>query len=95
VTEHLGIKHARAVIGWSMGAGQTYQWATSYSEFLDIAVPFCGSAKTSLHNQVFLEGEKYALLADGKTSRLARARMVYFQPGKSIELGLQKRRKSD
>jgi homoserine acetyltransferase len=25
VTEHLGIKHARAVLGWSMGAGQTYQ----------------------------------------------------------------------
>jgi homoserine acetyltransferase len=23
VTKHLGIKHARAVVGWSMGAGQT------------------------------------------------------------------------
>ena len=30
---------------------------------MDIAVPFCGSAKTSLHNQVFLEGVKSALLA--------------------------------
>lgn len=29
---------------------------------MDIAVPFCGSAKTSLHNQVFLEGVKVALL---------------------------------
>lgn len=26
------------------------------------AIPFCGSAKTSLHNQVFLEGVKAALL---------------------------------
>jgi hypothetical protein len=68
VTEHLSIKHARAVIGWSMGAGQTYQWATSYLEFMDIAVPFCGSAKTSLHNQVFLEGVKSALLAARKNS---------------------------
>lgn len=25
VTQHLGITHARAVLGWSMGAGQTYQ----------------------------------------------------------------------
>jgi homoserine acetyltransferase len=25
VTEHLGVKHAKAVLGWSMGAGQTYQ----------------------------------------------------------------------
>jgi homoserine acetyltransferase len=63
VTQHLGITHARAVLGWSMGAGQTYQWATQYPDFMDIAVPFCGSAKTSLHNQVFLEGVKSALLA--------------------------------
>jgi pimeloyl-ACP methyl ester carboxylesterase len=63
VTQHLGITHARAILGWSMGAGQTYQWATQYPDFMDIAVPFCGSAKTSLHNQVFLEGVKAALLA--------------------------------
>lgn len=30
---------------------------------MDICVPFCGSARTSLHNQVFLEGVKSALLA--------------------------------
>lgn len=63
VTEHLGVTHARAVLGWSMGAGQTYQWATQFPDFMDIAVPFCGAAKTSLHNQVFLEGVKSALLA--------------------------------
>lgn len=63
VTQYLGIMHARAVLGWSMGAGQTYQWATQYPDFMDIAIPFCGSAKTSLHNQVFLEGVKAALLA--------------------------------
>lgn len=63
VTKHLGIKHAKAVLGWSMGAGQTYQWSTMYPDFMDICVPFCGAAKTSLHNQVFLEGVKSALLA--------------------------------
>ncbi|KAH7128299.1 homoserine acetyltransferase family protein [Dendryphion nanum] len=63
VTKHLGIKNARAVVGWSMGAGQTYQWATQYPDFMDLIVPFCGSAKTSLHNQVFLEGVKSALFA--------------------------------
>ncbi|TGO43521.1 hypothetical protein BOTNAR_3541g00010 [Botryotinia narcissicola] len=62
VTSHLQITHARAVIGWSMGAGQTYQWATMYPSFMDICIPFCGSAKTALHNQVFLEGVKSALL---------------------------------
>lgn len=46
-----------------MGGAQTYQWATQYRGFMDLAVPFCGSAKTALHNQVFLEGVKSALLA--------------------------------
>jgi pimeloyl-ACP methyl ester carboxylesterase len=68
VTEHLGVNHARAVIGWSMGAAQTFQWATSFPSFMDIAVPFCGAAKTSLHNQVFLEGVKSALLSAKKQS---------------------------
>ena len=38
VTKHLGIKHARAVLGWSMAAGQTYQWATQFPYFMDFAV---------------------------------------------------------
>lgn len=63
VTQGLGVKHARAVLGWSMGAGQTYQWLTQYPDFMDLGIPFCGSARTSLHNQVFLEGVKSALLA--------------------------------
>ncbi|KAK5090214.1 hypothetical protein LTR05_000384 [Lithohypha guttulata] len=63
LTQKLGIKHLRAVTGWSMGAGQSFQWATQYPDFMDICVPFCGSAKTSLHNQVFLEGVKSALIA--------------------------------
>lgn len=63
VTKELGIKHARVVLGWSMGAGQSYQWATQYPDFMDLIVPFCGSAKTSLHNKVFLEGVKSALLS--------------------------------
>ncbi|MCJ1250750.1 hypothetical protein MMC30_007978 [Trapelia coarctata] len=82
VTQHFGIKHLHAVLGWSMGAGQTYQWITQvrtlgnsrrashltvdreqYPDMMDFAVPFCGSAKTSLHNQVFLEGVKSAMLA--------------------------------
>ena len=32
VTKKLGIKHAHAVLGWSMGAGQSYQWATQYPD---------------------------------------------------------------
>ncbi|KAF4125675.1 homoserine O-acetyltransferase/O-succinyltransferase [Geosmithia morbida] len=63
VTQGLGIRHIRAVLGWSMGAAQSFQWATQFPDMMDICVPFCGAAKTSLHNQVFLEGAKAALLA--------------------------------
>lgn len=68
LTQELGVKHLRCVTGWSMGAGQSFQWATQYPDFMDICVPFCGSAKTSLHNQVFLEGVKSALLGAKKAS---------------------------
>lgn len=46
-----------------MGAGQAYQWATQYPNFMDLIVPFCGSAKTSLHNQAMLEGVRSAVFA--------------------------------
>lgn len=39
LTRHLNIKHVRAVLGWSMGACQAYQWATQYPGFMDIIVP--------------------------------------------------------
>jgi homoserine O-acetyltransferase len=64
VTEHFGIERLVAVTGWSMGAGQTYQWAVSHPEMVPRILPFCGSARTSPHNIVFLEGVKGALTAD-------------------------------
>ncbi|WP_119071328.1 alpha/beta fold hydrolase [Rubrobacter indicoceani] len=64
VTEHFGIEELALVTGWSMGAGQTYQWAMSYPGMTPKIAPFCGSAKTSEHNIVFLEGVKAALTAD-------------------------------
>jgi homoserine O-acetyltransferase len=39
VTEHLGVKHLRLVIGNSMGGMQTWIWAQKYPDFMDVAVP--------------------------------------------------------
>jgi homoserine O-acetyltransferase/O-succinyltransferase len=39
VTEHLGVRHLRLVIGNSMGGMQTWMWAEKYPDFMDIAVP--------------------------------------------------------
>jgi homoserine O-acetyltransferase len=92
VTKHLGVKHARAVLGWSMGAGQTYQWATQFPDFMDLAVPFCGSAKTSLHNQVFLEGVKSALYAAIGTSSAGVAKpSLLAAQGKTVQFASSNR----
>jgi homoserine O-acetyltransferase/O-succinyltransferase len=64
VTARFGIERLALVTGWSMGAGQTYQWAVSYPDMVERIVPFCGSSVTSEHNQVFLEAVKYALTTD-------------------------------
>ncbi|KAI4647600.1 uncharacterized protein J4E78_008915 [Alternaria triticimaculans] len=92
VTKHLGVKHARAVLGWSMGAGQTYQWATQFPDFMDLAIPFCGSAKTSLHNQVFLEGVKSALYAAIGTSSAGVAKpSLLAAQGKTVQFASSNR----
>ena len=39
VTEHLGVRHLRLVIGNSMGGMQTWMWAQKYPGLMDIAVP--------------------------------------------------------
>ena len=64
VTRLWGIQKIQLVLGWSMGAGQTYQWASLYPDMVLRALPFCGSARTSPHNFVFLEGLRGVLLLD-------------------------------
>jgi homoserine O-acetyltransferase len=39
VREHLGVKHARLVMGNSMGGMHTRIWAQKYPGFMDVAVP--------------------------------------------------------
>lgn len=39
VTEHLGVKRLRLVLGNSMGGMQTWMWAQKYPDAMDVAVP--------------------------------------------------------
>ena len=39
VTEHLGIKHLRLVMGTSMGAMHTWVWGYTYPDFMDALMP--------------------------------------------------------
>jgi len=62
--EELKVTHLKAVIGFSMGAQQAFQWAVSYPEFADRIVATSGTAKTYPHGIVRLEGQIAALTAD-------------------------------
>jgi homoserine O-acetyltransferase len=64
VTELFGIDTLALVVGHSMAAQQTFQWAALFPEMVQRIAPFCGSARTSRHNWLFLEGCKSALIAD-------------------------------
>ncbi|MBL8699701.1 MAG: alpha/beta fold hydrolase [Alphaproteobacteria bacterium] len=64
LTEVFGIDRIALVYGWSMGGQQAYHWASMYPDMVARACVVCGSARTSPHNFVFLEGVKSALMAD-------------------------------
>lgn len=67
-TELFGIGTLALVVGHSMGAQQTFQWAALFPKMVQRIAPFCGSARTSRHNWLFLEGCKAALTADAAFS---------------------------
>src|SRR5947209_14264966 len=46
LTEELGITHVSAIVGFSMGAQQAFQWAVSYAEFATRIVATSGTAQT-------------------------------------------------
>jgi homoserine O-acetyltransferase len=64
LTTELGVKHLEAVVGFSMGAQQAFQWAVSYPTFMDRIVATSGTAKTYGHGIVRLESEIAAITTD-------------------------------
>ncbi len=56
LAEVFGIDRVHAVYGWSMGAQQAYHWAAAFPDAVSRIVVNCGSARTSVHNRVFLKG---------------------------------------
>jgi homoserine O-acetyltransferase len=62
--EVFGIERVCLVYGFSMGAQQAFHWGALFPDRVERIAPICGSAKTSPHNFVFLEGVKAALTAD-------------------------------
>jgi homoserine O-acetyltransferase len=62
--ERFEVEKLALAFGWSMGAQQAYHHAALFPERVERLLAVCGSARTSPHNWVFLEGVKAALRAD-------------------------------
>jgi homoserine O-acetyltransferase len=64
LTERFGIDQLQLVLGWSMGAQQTYEWAVRYPDMVLRACPFAGTAKTTPHNWLFVQMHEDAIKSD-------------------------------
>src|SRR6202045_4892455 len=64
--DDLKVTHLKALIGFSMGAQQSFQWAWSYPTFADRFVATSGTAKTYGHGIVRNESEIHAITMDPK-----------------------------
>jgi homoserine O-acetyltransferase/O-succinyltransferase len=64
LVDHLGINRLQAIIGFSMGAEQAFQWAVSYPEFSSRIVATAGTAKAWPHGVARLESQIAAIQLD-------------------------------
>lgn len=64
ITEGLQLERIKLVVGFSMGAAQSFQWGASFPDMVDAIAPICGSARISPHNHLMVDGPKAALLMD-------------------------------
>ena len=64
LAEVFGVEKVALAYGWSMGAQQALHWGATFPDRVERICAVCGSAKTSLHNQVFLQGVRATLTAD-------------------------------
>ena len=64
VAEYQYLSSWIAVIGFSMGAEQAFQWAVSYPDFSDRIVALAGTARCWPHGRVRLEAEIAAIESD-------------------------------
>ena len=64
LTERFKIDSLALVVGGSMGAQQTYEWAVRYPEMVKRAAPIAGTAKNTEHDFVFTETLNEAITTD-------------------------------
>lgn len=64
LAEVFGVERIALAYGWSMGAQQALHWGAIFPDRVERICAVCGSARTSVHNKVFIDGVRAALTAD-------------------------------
>ncbi|MYM56832.1 alpha/beta fold hydrolase [Thalassovita mangrovi] len=64
LNEVFGVDRLAMAYGWSMGAQQALHWGAIFPDKVARICAVCGSARTSIHNRVFLEGVRVTLTGD-------------------------------
>jgi homoserine O-acetyltransferase len=69
LTEVLNITHVKAVVGYSMGGMQAFEWLVAYPDFMDKAIPIVGSPRSTGFEAVNFGAQLAALDAADEPSR--------------------------
>jgi homoserine O-acetyltransferase len=64
ITEKFGIEKLQLVLGGSMGAQLTYDWAVRFPEIVKRAAPIAGTAQGTAHNKLLVETFIEAITSD-------------------------------
>lgn len=64
VVEKFGVEQLALVLGWSMGAQQTYEWCVRYPAMVQRAAPIAGTAKTTPHDCLYTQVVADAITSD-------------------------------
>lgn len=69
LTKTLSINHLYAVMGISMGGMQTFEWLTSYPDFMEKAIPIVGTPKQSFYDKILWKTEWNIIEQAGKNPK--------------------------
>ena len=83
VTEEFGIDELQLVLGWSMGAQQTYEWAVRYPEMVKRAAPIGGTARNPPQSSLLVDALVAALKLDPNWED------GYYDDGSALRRGLR------